>query len=217
MEWMGGVMHQYSVDYDRKTIYFLLVTVSILITSGINSFFSLNNIHISITCFSIFGVLFVCFDKWIWKWKILHTLGIVKTPNLSGTWKGSLFSSYHKFEKALPAEIHIKQTWTQICISGNFNQSKSYSISANIETNNGARTILRYVYMNKNNLAKSEGTMNSHSGLTALEFTLKENSTEGKYYNEPPDNVNYGELQLVRNYKTHEAVTHLSDDENNEQ
>lgn len=191
-------MHQYSVDYDRKIIYFTLVVISISLTSLINLIFTFSHFGMSVTGFTIFGLVFVVFDKFLWKWRFLFKLGIVKTPNISGKWEGNLSSSYHDFKEEMPACIVIKQTWSSILISGNFNQSKSYSISANLETNNGGRTVLRYVYTNENNLAKSNGTMSSHSGLTTLEFTLNEGITEGKYYNEPPQNVNYGTLHLTK-------------------
>jgi len=56
----------------------------------------------------------------------------------------------------MAACVEIKQTWTQICIFGNFNQSRSYSISANLEVNNGARIVLSYGYLNKNSMTKSK-------------------------------------------------------------
>jgi hypothetical protein len=191
-------MHYYSVDYDRKLIYFLLVSVSITLTSFINYFLNLNQIALSVTGFTIFGLVFLAFDKFIWKLKFLYKFGIVKTPNFTGSWVGTITSSYHNFKEEIPAGIFINQTWTSIYISGHFNQSKSYSISANLETNNGGRTILRYVYMNVNNPAKSDGTMSCHSGITTLEFNFKDGYAEGKYYNEPPQNVNYGVLQLYK-------------------
>lgn len=195
-------MHQFSVDYDRKLIYFLLVSVSVALTSTINYFFNINGIVLSVTGFSIFGLVFLLFDKFIWKWSLLYRLGIIKTPNLNGIWEGTFSSSYHDFKTEMPACIEIKQTWTQICILGKFNQSKSYSISANLEVNNGARIVLRYVYQNKNRVVKSKGTMGPHSGITTLDFCLNgKGSSEGKYYNEPPQNVNFGELRLKRQIK----------------
>lgn len=191
-------MHYYSVDYDRKLIYFILASISIFVTAVINHFFNLNNFPLSVTGFTVFGLIFLCFDKFVWKWKILYKMGIVRTPNLTGKWEGIFSSSYHDFKEEMPACINIKQTWTSIFISGKFNQSKSYSISANLDTNKGARIVLRYVYMNQNNLIKSEGTMNNHSGLTTLEFFLQEGCAEGKYYNEPPQNINYGILELKK-------------------
>ncbi len=53
----------------------------------------------------------------------------------------------------------------------------------------------------KNRIVKSEGTMGPNSGITALDFYLNEGSSEGKYYNEPPQKVNYGELSLKRQIK----------------
>jgi len=191
-------MHQYSVDYDRKLIYFLLVSFSIALTSIFNYFINITAIGLSVTGFTIFGLVFLLFDKFIWKWKFFYKLGLIKTPNLNGIWEGSLSSSYHDFKTQMPACIEIKQTWTQICIFGDFNQSSSYSNSANLEVNNGARIVLRFVYLNKNRITKSEGTMSAHSGITTLEFCLKKGLSEGKYYNEPPQNVNYGELQLKK-------------------
>lgn len=189
-------MHQYSVDYDRKLIYFLLVSFSVALTSIINYFFNISGIVLSVTGFTIFGLVFLLFDNFFWKWSLFYKLGIIKTPNLNGIWEGTLSSSYHNFDTQMPAYIEIKQTWTQICILGNFNQSKSYSISANLEVNNGARIVLRYVYQNKNRMNKSKGTMGPHSGITTLDFCLNDGLAEGKYYNEPPQNVNYGELRL---------------------
>lgn len=191
-------MHQYSVDYDRKLIYFVLVISSVFLTSCINYLFNITNLLISVAGFTIFGLLFLLFDKFLWKWSFLYKVGLIKTPNLNGIWEGTFSSSYHDFNQQMPARIEIKQTWTHICIFGKFNQSKSYSNSANLEINTGARIVLRYVYLNKNRLDKSEGTMGNHSGIATLEFQLKDGLSEGKYYNEPPQNVNYGELQLKK-------------------
>ncbi|WP_391117382.1 hypothetical protein [Psychrobacillus sp. L3] len=179
----------------------MLVIISISLTSFINYVFTISHIEISVIGFTIFGLVFLLFDKYLWKWGIFYKIGIIKTPNLNGTWEGTLSSSYHEFKSEMPACIVIKQTWTHIFISGIFNQSKSYSISANLDINNGARTVLRYVYLNKNNLVKSDGTMGEHSGMATLEFTLDEGELEGKYYNEPPQNVNYGVLKLQKQIK----------------
>ncbi|WP_107936488.1 hypothetical protein LG296_20680 (plasmid) [Ureibacillus chungkukjangi] len=200
-------MHQYSVDYDRKIIYFLLASLSVFITGIIKNLFDLNGIGISVTGFTVFGFVFLIFDKFLWKWSVLYKLGLIKTPNLNGIWEGTLSSSYHDFKTPMPACIEIKQTWTQICIFAKFNQSRSYSISANLEVNNGARIVLSYVYLNKNRMTRSKGTMSAHSGITTLDFSLTEGLSEGKYYNEPPQNVNYGELQLKRQIKKQSLVS----------
>ncbi|MFZ0576788.1 MAG: hypothetical protein WAM41_04695, partial [Psychrobacillus psychrotolerans] len=128
-------MHQYSVDYDRKLIYFALVSFSVALTSIIKIFFNINGINISVTGFTIFGLVFLLFDKVMWKCSFFYKLGLIKTPNLNGIWEGTFSSSYHDFNSQMPACIEIKQTWTQICISGKFNQSRSYSNSANLEVN----------------------------------------------------------------------------------
>ncbi|MCK1987178.1 hypothetical protein MPH48_03570 [Lysinibacillus fusiformis] len=198
------MMHQYSVDYDRKTVYFLLAFVSILGTKIVNKILVLENIELTITGLTIFGLLFLLFDKFLWKIRLLYYLGLVKTPNLNGVWKGQLKSSYDDFKDEIDACIQIKQTWTKIIIFGKFNQSKSYSISANLETNNGARVVLRYVFKNKNNLANTPKTMMNHSGITTLEF--EENDAEGKYYNEPPQNKNYGILLLNKEEKKKKRI-----------
>lgn len=97
-------MHQYSVDYDRKIIYFGLAFISIALTTGINKLLQFNNFSIAVTGFTIFGLVFLLFDNWLWKIPYLHKLGLVKTPNLNGTWKGELFLLI----------IILKQQWMRV-------------------------------------------------------------------------------------------------------
>lgn len=40
--------------------------------------------------------------------------------------------------------------------------------------------------------------MCEYSGITKLEFDLQNGASEGKYYNEPPQNKNYGVLKLKK-------------------
>ena len=139
-------MHEYSVDVENNKSHLLFIY-------SLNFYFECFNydykfmdrkisyieITISITTISIFGILYSLFDKFIWKWKILHKLGIIKIPNLNGKWKGNFQSSYHDFKENLPVILIIEQSWSKICIKGKFNHSKSSSDTASIKVNLGKR------------------------------------------------------------------------------
>ena len=98
---------------------------------------------------SVFLAFYILlFDKFIWKWKILHKLGIIKIPNLNGKWKGNFQSSYHDFKENLPVILIIEQSWSKICIKGKFNHSKSSSDTTSIKVNLGKEIMLHYSYYN---------------------------------------------------------------------
>ncbi|MBX0359164.1 hypothetical protein [Halobacillus sp. Nhm2S1] len=196
-------MHEYSIDVDRNKILFVLAALSILISGLATSF--LNNVidsipfigfSVSIASMGIFGLLYSLFNKFIWKTKLLHQLGIVQTPNLNGTWRGEFQSSYYDFEESLPAVLIIEQTWSKICIRGKFNHSKSSSYTTSIKVNDGGGTKLFYSYFNDKDPEHYKKGMSNHRGYGRLEIT--NDKLDGRYFNDPTNNKNHGALQLTK-------------------
>ncbi|MBV5222523.1 Cap15 family CBASS effector [Staphylococcus hominis] len=196
-------MHEYSVDIkDHKIIYYLSIA-SFFLSSFLSYFLNLlitkspwNVISVSLTAMGVFTCLYALFDKHIWKWKILKKLGIIKNPNLNGVWEGVFLSSYHEFNSELPISLTIVQTWSKISIRGTFNHSDSFSNTASIKVNLGNEISLFYSYYNdKKPEYYNLGTSN-HRGYANLK--IKGDLMEGKYFNDPTNNQNWGKMKLKK-------------------
>jgi SMODS-associating 2TM, beta-strand rich effector domain len=196
-------MHEYSIDVERNKIIFGLAAISIIFSGLISSFINaiivtipLIEFTVSIAAMGVFGFLYTIFDKYIWKWKFLKTIGVVQTPNLNGTWKGEFKSSYHEFKKSCPAVLIVEQSWSKICIRGKFNYSKSSSYTASLKINDGGGTRLIYSYYNDKQPEHYEEGMSNHRGYGSIEVI--DNSMSGHYFNDPTNNKNHGTLTLSR-------------------
>jgi len=198
-------MHEYSIDVNHNRIIFYLAVISIglsaIITKLLNSlitsipFFELT---VSFTAISVFGLLYTLFNNFFWKFKWLRKLGIVKTPDLNGIWEGYFKSSFHDWEKSYPATLDIKQNWSEICISGKFNDSSSNSYLSSIKVRNGGGIKLFYSYQNDKRPEKANAPFSDHKGYSSLELNNEETILQGQYFNNPSNNKNHGILYLKR-------------------
>jgi len=193
-------MHPYSIDtQERKNILLFLAIISIVLSW---SFYKvLDNYQIALpwwfespSVLFFYGLLFSVFDKWAWK--IFRKIGIVKTPNLNGKWKGYLKSSFDEHSAEVGATLEIFQDWTKIKIILTTKQSSSYSESASlvIKTPEGKHLIYQYINEPKSDAVK---TMSIHRGTTRLLFNEKENTLIGEYYS-GRDRQNFGSLYFKR-------------------
>lgn len=200
---MSGNVHEYSIDVDNKKIYFFLALfsfiVSMLIATILNYLISITHfieISVSISSLSLFGIFYTLFDKYVWKWKLLTKIGIVKTPNLNGEWKGELYSSYFNFAKKQDASLIIEQNWSKIYIKGNFNQSSSSSNTTSLKVNSGGSIKLLYSYYNDKHPEYYQQDNSNHRGYANLE--ISDNIIKGNYFNDPTNNKNHGKLHLKK-------------------
>lgn len=105
-----------------------------------------------VTALAIF--LVGAFDKWIWKWKILHPW-FVPIPNLSGTWKAKLNSSWidkKTGEKLTDIEAYfiIHQTLSNINVTLLTKASSSELIGGElIKDKNTGKFFITGVYLNE--------------------------------------------------------------------
>ncbi|GAF21003.1 hypothetical protein JCM19047_670 [Bacillus sp. JCM 19047] len=196
-------MHEYSIDAEHSKIFFYLSALSILISGIIATLLNVLigkipfiEFTVSITAIGIFGILYALYNKYIWKWKFLKTIGLVQIPNLNGRWKGEFRSSYHDFNKSLPVVLVIEQTSSKICIRGKFNHSKSSSNTASLKINEGGGIKLLYSYYNDKDPRSYEIGTSNHRGYASLE--INSDSMEGNYFNDPTNNQNHGELTLLK-------------------
>lgn len=139
---------------NRKYYIWILIIISAL--SYTILFFSLPN-NGSVISFVkplsyvvIIDTLFVfAFVKWIWKWKLLYPW-LVPFPNLNGTWKGEIKSTWVDPETGerpnpIPTILTIKQSFISISCVMRTAEMESYSFASDfvIEPEN---QVLRLVY-----------------------------------------------------------------------
>ncbi len=141
-----------------------------------------------------YGLLFVGFDKW--GWKFFKKIGFVKTPNLNGEWKGHLKSSFSEHSSEIKATLQIFQTWTEIKILLSTNQSVSRSESASVVVNTPEGVYLSYQYINEPK-SNTVNTMSIHHGTTRLFLDKRENDLVGEYYS-GRNRQNFGSLNFKR-------------------
>lgn len=165
-----------------------------------------NYTFIPITFSVIFGLLFKIVDKYFWKWRLNPS----KIPNISGKWKctgenfkdpfsklqanGTLTAKpQHKWE----ADITISQSWTSICIILSTKQSKSESLTAQIEVINDEYCQLVYTYTNTPN-ASANTDMRSHEGTCKILFNKYLTTGTGEYFANSKDRLSYGTMKWIK-------------------
>ena len=179
-------MHPYATDSkERESVLFYIAVLSIFSSWILHNLLNIAPLAIpwwidapSVTGF--YGLFYAIFYKYTWKWLMLRKFGIVKVPNLNGTWKGYVVSSFDEPSKKYEATLVILQNWTQISIILKTHDSKSTSLIAGILIDNPEGTVLTYEYLNEPLPLTNEG-MHIHKGTATL--TLNDGKVlEGEYY-----------------------------------
>ncbi|MCY4023146.1 MAG: hypothetical protein OXF32_06840 [Anaerolineaceae bacterium] len=204
-------MHPYGTNENRRNIQWVLAVLSILIGEPIAIPFRTEVLSIVDTLgvpqfifwpvtgilspLSLFGIFYIAFDRYVWKCKLIRRLGIVKTPDLQGKWRGHLKSSYDEFKTEYSIELNISQTWTRISVDLKASKSSSESQTASLVLRGNRQPALIYTYDN-NPKGDAIDTMNKHSGTTVL--TLEGDSRlTGEYYT-GRGRMNHGTMELQR-------------------
>lgn len=128
-------------------------------------------------------ILFFLVDRLLWRRGPLRWFGIVKVPNLNGTWSGHLKSSYDEYRTEYEATLRIQQTWTRMSVRLTRGQSTSHSEAGTILVDAGPGPRLSYEYVNEPKVGQVE-TMAMHRG-TATQVLHDEGvirRLEGQYY-----------------------------------
>ena len=128
---------------------------------------------------AIYSLFYWQFDRHVWRVKSLHSLGLVKIPDLNGRWAGSVDSSYGANGSMYPVSLSITQTWSKIAIRLDADNSSSYSQTGVIRNLDLATPELAYIYWNEPK-HHAVDSMEAHRGTAILE--LSGTTLTGLYY-----------------------------------
>ena len=111
-------MHGSSTDSDEKRVVTLFLAGLAIALAWVSSN-PLAAIHFSMPWWAdapsgmfFFGTLYALFDRRLWGHPLLRKLGLVKTPNLTGCWRGYLTSSFDNHAKRHDLSVEIFQSWS---------------------------------------------------------------------------------------------------------
>lgn len=130
---------------------------------------------------AVIFLLFV-FDRWAWRWPFV--CGLVKRPNLHGTWKCELRSSYEgRVGEVIESYLVIDQTYSRICVRMLFDRSQSISMSGDL-VEEGGRCVLYYVFRSEKSALEPDSNPPAR-GAADLKISRKPSlALEGDYWME---------------------------------
>lgn len=132
-------MHEYTIQgHDRKKIYYSLTFLSGLLSQFFAVWLShlanlTNIVNISLVApsgLAIFGLLFLLFDNFLWKWGLFYRSGLIRIPNLNGQWSGYITSEKkHNPNNKIPVTVTICQKYSNIRVRLETQSGWSHSVS----------------------------------------------------------------------------------------
>jgi len=119
------------------------------------------------------AVLYVCFDRWWWRWFSWSV------PDLEGTWVGEVYrrNTDTGGEEKRDAVMRIRQTWSKISVEMETCKSTSELIMAAFNTQ-GALPKLSYQYEVRPKSVPNAGNM--HTGVARHTVTFEEPPAKSK-------------------------------------
>lgn len=150
------------------------------------------------------ALLLQIFNQWAWRWPVIRRF--VRQPCVNGTWRGRLASHWvdPKTEKQIPPdpEIYmvIRQRFWSVSARLISRESKSYSISAEIDSEGDSQYSLIAIYRNTPRSSVRERSP-IHHGTMMLEISGKPPTRlEGFYWT---DRKTMGEIELTQRFDRH--------------
>ncbi|NOH04960.1 MAG: hypothetical protein HND47_24800 [Chloroflexi bacterium] len=200
-------MHPYATDSDERIKVLLgIAFVSLLASWGLHSLFLALNFTphwlLDVPSFAGFYYMFLkWFDKNLWRKSFFQKIGLIKVPYIAGNWDGYINSSYDEHKSQISATIQIKQTWTEIRITLETDNSISRSETASIITKTPDMALISYEYINE---PKSQATssMQIHRGTARHEYQIVDTYEifNGGYYT-GRERGTFGSLYFKREHK----------------
>lgn len=181
-------MHKYHVDESlRNRVLFVTAVLAIIAAFLLDYIASYFPIAIpwwieKPSILGFFGLFIWLYDSFFWKHWPFQWLPWFYIPDISGTWKVEIRSSYHNFTEPVFATSVIRQNGSKICVAIRTNGSWSYSTFATLIRAERLNLFeLTYHYLNEPDPDSIE-TMNIHRGTVWLQISADRQSLYGEYY-----------------------------------
>jgi hypothetical protein len=129
------------------------------------------------------------YERWLWRWPLLHQTGLVFTPVVIGTWRGELASFWenpttHERPAMKTVYLAIEQTVTTIAVRLLTDESTSQQIAGSVTRSESGYPAISYNYRNEPDLEFRRGNVSPiHYGGALLKIVGKPASgLEGEYW-----------------------------------
>lgn len=146
---------------------------------------------------AIFSLIFLIFNRWLWRLPLFKWAGIIIADDLNGTWEGKVKSSYDDFKSDIYAKLVIEQSATNIKIFGQFNESKSVSIHENFGKSDIDNQMALFFFFRNQPRYDAKKTMAMHEGSAILTYDKAKDTLTGNYYS-GRDRNNFGTIEVKR-------------------
>ena len=195
-------MHGYAIDSRERVFVVRILFMASALVSGVaaalipSDFIPMRWLLPIPSIGLVFGVSYWAFDNWLWRWQFLRVMRLIRLPDLSGAWAGTIASSYSEFKKTQQVTVTIEQKWTRMVVRLYAEESRSWSITASVLANAPEGLVLTYLFDNEPK-AESVETMHRFRGTAVLTSTAT-GRLEGYYYT-GRGRETHGSLKLCRN------------------
>ena len=182
-------MHPYSTTDSRIRVYSAIAVVAVAcawsmdwLTSSLDWPRWLAGVPSFV---AFFGIIYGVFDRWLWKTRVSRVLRLSVLPDVSGTLRGRLVSTF-RTEIAKPSKhdvtVQIRQTWTRIEIRLEVDHSMSSSISLMAALKGDmTSSVLTYHFRNQIQPGRADDDMSDHEGVA--ELRIDTHGIRGRYFN----------------------------------
>lgn len=201
-------MHPYSIDNnDRFRILWIVIPMAVIIAWLLHEYLLPNIpvyeelkwlLRIPTSALALIYVFYKWFEKDLWH-RFNNWFGLVKTPNLSGTYQGTLKSSRDNFQTETEITVNIEQTLRYLLLTLSTSTSSSKSEMAALIPEAPDGPMLIYAFHNDYKKI-SEPEMQYHRGLSSLIYNEIEDSLNGTYFTSPERGY-HGEIYLEQSLK----------------
>jgi hypothetical protein len=152
-------MHPYATDSEERRIVPLgLGGLASLSVYGLYWFLNYSQLQDKLWWIEIpsvagfYGIYWWLFDQWVWRWRVLRILHVVRVPDLNGHWSGTGESSYRDAAgnrtRFNVLDVEIRQRWTHMSVWFRLQQSRSRSLIGAVTIHDGQHPSLTYEYRN---------------------------------------------------------------------
>lgn len=133
---------------------FLIIWVAVLYFSGVEFKINWEALKKVPEAVAVYSLLHLVFTQWSWRWRMFQGW-MVPYPDLQGTWKGTLESTWVDpttglRKPAIPIVLVIKQSFSSISCTMHSQESTSFSNAAQISSDDESGTLqLSYNYTSR--------------------------------------------------------------------